>query len=145
MNFKAVLVLPKTASSAQTQKYKFHLNCLEHSICISLTYGQTHARLKSLNRWVFKKVLYVLKNPYFNVVWQNYFWWKILATWDFSKYLTLKKYLWKRIKMLVQKWFNFTVMTLAMQWALFLLKSEHVQKFYPYLCGHHAFRVYLSK
>ena len=80
-------------------------------------------------------------------MWQNYFWWKILATWDFSKYLTLKKYLWKRrrIKMLVQKWFNFTVMTLAMQWALFLLKSEHVQKFYPYLYGHHAFRVYLSK
>ena len=28
MNFKAVLALPK--------KYKFHLNCLEHSICKSL-------------------------------------------------------------------------------------------------------------
>ena len=35
MNFRAVLALPKMARSAQTQ-YEFHLNCLEHSICISL-------------------------------------------------------------------------------------------------------------
>ena len=38
LNFKAVLALPKMARFAQTHKstYKFHLNCLEHSICISL-------------------------------------------------------------------------------------------------------------
>ena len=34
-NFKAVLALPKTASFAQTHR-GYHLNCLEHSICISL-------------------------------------------------------------------------------------------------------------
>ena len=34
--FKAVLALSKMAGSAQTQKYRFHLNCFEHSICISL-------------------------------------------------------------------------------------------------------------
>ena len=34
LNFKAVLALPKMARFAQTHKskYKFHLNCLEHSI-----------------------------------------------------------------------------------------------------------------
>ena len=37
LNFKAVLALPKMARSAQThKKYKFHLTCLEHSICIVL-------------------------------------------------------------------------------------------------------------
>ena len=38
LNFKAVLALPKTTRSAQTHKSicKLHLNCLEHSICISL-------------------------------------------------------------------------------------------------------------
>ena len=38
LNFKAVLALPKTTCSAQTHKNipKFHLNCLEHSICTSL-------------------------------------------------------------------------------------------------------------
>ena len=41
MNFKAVLALLKTASSALPRqvKYKFPLNCLEHSICISLISG----------------------------------------------------------------------------------------------------------
>ena len=41
LNFKAVLALLKTARSAQIHKstFKFHLNCLEHSICISLSSG----------------------------------------------------------------------------------------------------------
>ena len=53
LNFRAVLVLPKTAGSAQTQKsmYEFHLNCLE-PICISLTYfknqqWQCHSIMRS--------------------------------------------------------------------------------------------------
>jgi hypothetical protein len=37
LNSKAVLVLPKTAGSAQTHKsIGYILNCLEQSICISL-------------------------------------------------------------------------------------------------------------
>ena len=36
MNFRAVLTLPKTAGSAQTQKYEFHLNCLEYLVYITL-------------------------------------------------------------------------------------------------------------
>ena len=41
IEFEAVLALPKMARSAQTHKSipKFHLNCLEHSICISLALG----------------------------------------------------------------------------------------------------------
>ena len=45
-----------------------------------------------------------------------------------------------KIRMLDKKWFNSPVMTLVE--LCFLLKSEHVQKFYPYLYGHHAFRVF---
>ena len=41
MNLKAVLALPKTAGSAQIHKNEFHLNCLEHSICICLV-GAPH-------------------------------------------------------------------------------------------------------
>ena len=40
LNLKAVLALPKTIPVCpDTEKYRFHLNCLEHSICISLTTG----------------------------------------------------------------------------------------------------------
>ena len=49
MNFKAVLALPKMARSAQTHKSigKFHLNCLEHSICISMALANKEQNLVS--------------------------------------------------------------------------------------------------
>ena len=47
-NFKAVLALPKTASFAQTHR-GYHLNCLEHSICISLVGPFEKKRIASWN------------------------------------------------------------------------------------------------